>query len=91
MERSEFITRINAHRKSLNELWADIYKDVNEFTEDGEKSIIDLPEANSLVSDLLFNGSWIDDRLHGFTGTVGSKTYNKSLTKKIRKSLGYTH
>ena len=45
---------------------------------------------NKFVDDLCLSGAWIKDRINGHNPYVSGKSYNKSVTKKIRKALGYT-
>lgn len=47
-------------------------------------------EIEKLVDDLILSGAWIHDRLRGYTGTPHHHTYKKTLTKKVRKAIGYT-
>jgi len=42
-----------------------------------------------MVHDMLHNAAWIEDRLAGRTGSVGNPQYRHSLTKKVRRIMGY--
>ena len=77
------------HEDSFNVLWMKIVEDTNEFIEsnpklDTEKSSEERSIEN-MVNSICLSGAWIMDRLKGkYTNDRGS------LTKKIRKALGYT-
>ena len=77
------------HENSFDVLWMKIVKDTNEFIESNPK--LDTKKASEesstekMVDSICLSGAWIMDRLKG--------KYPKdkgSLTKKIRKALGYT-
>lgn len=38
---------------------------------------------------LILGGAWANDRLNGKLGTLHHHTYPKSMTKKVRKILGF--
>ena len=77
------------HEDSFNVLWMNIVEDTNEFIEsnpklDTEKSSEERSIEN-MVNSICLSGAWIMDRLNGkYTNDRGS------LTKKIRRALGYT-
>lgn len=48
-----------------------------------------LNNANKLTDSLCLSGAWVRDRLTGFSGAPGVPEYRGSLTKKVRKALGY--
>jgi len=43
-----------------------------------------------MVHDMLHYAAWIEDRLARRTGSVGNPEYRLSLTKKVRRIMGYT-
>jgi hypothetical protein len=65
--------------------FVDKYGIVSEYTLQGS-----LHNAEKLTDSLCLSGVWITDRLTGFCGAPSdSPVYRKSLTKKVRKALGY--
>ena len=77
------------HENSLDVLWMKIVEDTNEFIESNPK--LDTEKASEersiekMVDGICLSDAWIMDRLKG--------KYPKdrgSLTKKVRKALGYT-
>ena len=89
MDKQEYLKRMKEHKDSFNVLWMKIVKDTNNFIEsnhklDTEKSSEERSIEN-MVNSICLSGAWIVDRLNGkYTNDRGS------LTKKIRKALGYT-
>lgn len=45
---------------------------------------------HKVTDNICLSASWMIDRLRGYYGHTHSNTYRKTLTKKIRKALGYT-
>ena len=93
IKKSDFEKKMKLRKSQFKKLRMKIVNDVNDFLEDEENQKIgtdNLIEAQDIIKDLIFAGSWVSDRLDDYTGVVGSDTYKKSLTKKIRKALGYT-
>ena len=89
MDKQEYLRRMKEHENSFDLLWMKIVKDTNEFIESNPK--LDTKKASEesstekMVDSICLSGAWIMDRLKG--------KYPKdkgSLTKKIRKALGYT-
>jgi hypothetical protein len=75
-----------------NEVHDPLVKLVQEYKQ-GEnsksyESLWGYTEINRL-DNLALPTAWIQDYLNNIQGYVGSPTYNKSRTKKIRKALGY--
>lgn len=46
--------------------------------------------VNKFSDQLCLSGAWVQDRINGKSGVHTNSKYRGSLTKKIRKSLGYT-
>ena len=46
-------------------------------------------EISGYTDSVCLSGAWLKDRLMGYTGTHHHPTYGKTLTKKIRRALGY--
>lgn len=85
------LTRKMKHReKQFDKLWSEIVKDVNDYVKKYGHSyeITNFSEAEKLIDSLCLSGAWIRDKLEGYTGPCGNN-YKGSLTKKIRKALGY--
>ena len=54
-----------------------------------DKSNVWIAEIDHMVDNLCLSGAWIYDHLQGKICTTHNKDYRGSLTKKIRKALGY--
>ena len=88
MTKNAYIKRMKQHEATFDILWAKIVKDTNEFIEDNpEVSMYSLQNNIEKFSDYLaLSGAWIQDRING-----KKPKERGSLTKKIRKALGYTY
>lgn len=64
--------------------FVDKYGIVSEYTLQGS-----LRNAEKLTDFLCLSGAWITDRLTGHKGVPSLPEYRGSLTKKVRKALGY--
>lgn len=92
MTTNKYQKRMKQHEESFDRLWQKIVSDTNEFNKSNpEKTMYSLSKIEKFADNLCLSGAWIQDRINGFTGTIDSKTYKKSLTKKIRKALGFTY
>ena len=89
MDKQEYLRRMKEHKDSFEALWMKIVEDTNEFIESNPK--LDTEKASEessiekMVDSICLSGALIMDRLKG--------KYPKdrgSLTKKVRKALGYT-
>ena len=92
MKKQEFAEKMTEHEKAFNELWSKIVIDTNEFLKENERlsePIGNIGRIDGFIDSLCLSGSWIEDRLNGFSGLPKTNGYNKSRTKKIRKALGY--
>lgn len=76
------------HEDSFDVLWMKIVDDTNNFIESNQLDTKKASEENSIekmVDGICLSGAWIMDRLNGkYPNDRGS------LTKKVRKALGYT-
>ena len=82
------------HGATLDRLWQKIVDDTNEFIKDNPDEDNNAPRFSpieDLVDSLCLKGAWIRDRLDGKKGMHWHPKYRGSLTKKIRKALGYTY
>ena len=93
MTKAKYRKRMKQHEATLDKLWRKMVDDTNEFIEKNPTV-----SANGLgrfiediVDSLCLKGAWIQDRLNGKSGVYSSSKYRGSLTKKIRKALGYTY
>ena len=89
MDKQEYLRRMKEHEDSFEVLWIKIVGDTNEFIESNPK--LDTEKASEenriekMVDSICLSGAWIADRLKGkYPNDSGS------LTKKIRRALGYT-
>ena len=90
-DQEKLTMKLKKHSKSFNELWSKIVGDINDYKKDNNDSQgIDLyHEIENITDNLCLSGAWITDRMNGITAVTHSPQYNKSLTKKVRKALGY--
>ena len=89
MDKQEYLRRMKEHEDSFDVLWMKIVDDTNEFIESNPK--LDTEKASEessiekMMDSICLSGALIMDRLKGkYPNNRGS------LTKKIRKALGYT-
>jgi len=70
-----------------------IVEAVNEYLEHNEpmskNEIIWNESVEKITDNLCLFGAWITDRLQGKYGFTSHPTYPKSLSRKIRKALGF--
>jgi hypothetical protein len=72
-------------------IWQKEVKAINEFLEHNPGGITP-PEYLEKISDArCLNGAWLYDRIQDKICTAHSSQYRGSLTKKIRKALGYVY
>lgn len=91
MTEKEFTDRL---KTIVDKLWVDVTALVHEAQEqDGltietnkEVSWYGFGSAEDSIDSLACAAGWIDDRMRGI-----NRLHKKSLTKKIRKALGYTY
>lgn len=73
-------------------------KAVNEYMDEHPEGLSVTQQADpsgdwrieQMVHDMLHNAAWIQDRLAKRTGSIGNPDYHLSLTKKVRRAMGYT-
>lgn len=79
-------------RKSNEIIFYAIVKQVNAYLAKN-KSLTDTQifntEIEKITEDYILSGAWITDQLRGYTAITHHHTYKKTLTKKVRKALGY--
>ena len=91
MKQEQFIKKMEQHKHKFDDLWMEIVRDVNDYVKDNPQSSMNDFQNNveQLNDTLCLSGAWVHDRLNGKTGNPNSAKYRGSLTKKIRKALGY--
>jgi len=85
-----YLFAMQEHEKKFKNLWIDIVKDTNSFIKsngpvDVSENILFYNNIEKFADNLSLTGSWIIDRLRGIN-TLSDK---KSLSRKVRKALGY--
>ena len=86
MRKSTYVKKMKAHEERFNKLWRKIVDDTNEFVEKNpETTMYSLSSVERISDDICLSGAWIQDRINGH----GHRD-RLSLTKKIRKVLGFT-
>jgi len=89
MTRKAYLKRMAQHEATLDRLWRKMVDDTNEHVR--KHGGIDVPnQIEKFTDSLCLKGSWIYDRIQGKICTTHNTNYRGSLTKKIRKALGYT-
>ena len=88
MRKETYIKKMKKHEERFDKLWRMIVEDTNRYIEKNpERTMYSFQNNIEHFSDnLCKSGAWIQDRING--------KYPKdrgSLTKKIRKALGYTY
>ena len=93
MTKDAYIKRMKAHEARFEKLWTKIVQDTNRFIVDNPNTGIITIQHTSIegfANSLCLSGVWIRDRIDKKSGIPGNSNYKGSLTKKIRKALGYT-
>ena len=75
------------HEATMDRLWRKIVDDTNEFIQKNPEISMSSFTNNveNFSDDLCLKGAWIQDRING-----KNRRDRGSLTKKIRKALGFT-
>ena len=91
MTREQYIKKMKDHENKFDKIWMDIVEDTNEYVKNNPETTTYSLQNNveKFIDQLCLSGAWIQDRINGKKGTPGLKGYRGSLTKKIRKALGY--
>lgn len=93
MRKQTYINKMTKHELRFNKLWHKIVWDTNEFIKtnpDINMHSLQGTRIENLIDYLIISGAWIEDRFNKKSGVTSSKNYRGSLTKKVRKALGYT-
>ena len=87
MKRETYVKRMKANEERFDKLWRKIVDDTNSYIEKNpEKTMYDLQSVENFSDYMCKSGAWIQDRING-----KMPSDRGSLTKKIRKALGYTY
>jgi hypothetical protein len=88
MRKETYIKRMKAHEERFDKLWRKIVEDTNKYIEKNpERTMYEFQNNIEHFSDYMCkSGAWIQDRING-----KMPKDRGSLTKKIRKALGYTY
>ena len=95
MKKTTYQKRMKEHEDKFDLLWSKVVKDTNEFLETNPEVTgyhIEAYWSNSVskfTDNLCLSGAWIVDSINGRSGVPSSSKYKGSLTKKIRKALGF--
>jgi hypothetical protein len=87
MEKKEYLNKMKEHENAFDELWIKIVDDTNTYLSNNKEktTISDLSQIEKFADSLCLSGAWIYDRNnHKYPKDRGS------MTKKIRKALGFT-
>lgn len=86
MTRNRYLKRMKQHEASFDKLWMKMVNDTNEYIESEKESKTSTADKlERFIDQLSLSGAWIQDRLND------KRRYDRgSLTKKIRRALGYT-
>ena len=87
MRKETYIKKMKKHEERFDKLWGMIVEDTNRYIEKNPETAIYhfRNDVEKFSDSLCKSGAWVQDRLNGYF-----PSNRKSLTKKIRKALGYT-
>ena len=87
MKPETYIKKMKAYEERFDKLWMKIVEDTNKYVaKNPEKTMYSLNSVENFSDYMCKSGAWIQDRING------KKPKDRgSLTKKIRKALGYTY
>ena len=87
MTTGKYEKRMKQHEGTFERLWSKIVDDTNDFIKDNpEITMYSLQRVDKFTNSLALSGAWIQDRING-----KQRNERGSLTKKIRKALGFTY
>lgn len=79
------------HEKAFDKVWDRMVRDTNKFIKDNpDVGMYSLQHIENIADHLALSGAWLYDRINGRSGVSGCKGYYHSMTKKIRRALGFT-
>ena len=87
MRKETYVKKMKANEERFEKLWRKMVDDTNLFIEKNpEATMYSLQSVEKFSDSMCKSGAWIQDRINGkYPRDRGS------LTKKIRKALGYTY
>tara|TARA_R110002012_G_scaffold320132_2_gene542504 strand:- start:343 stop:612 length:270 start_codon:yes stop_codon:yes gene_type:complete len=87
MRKTTYIKKMKKHEERFDKLWGMIVEDTNRYIEKNPKTTMYSFQNNieKFSDSMCKSGAWIVDRING-----KMPRDRGSLTKKIRKALGYT-
>ncbi len=89
--KDEILKELNNIREKFSILHLETVNIINDDIKDLENKGNEIERCiENIVDDFCLFGAWIHDRSKGLSGLTHSTDYKKTLTKKIRKALGYT-
>jgi hypothetical protein len=88
MKKATYVKKMKAHEERFDKLWRKIVDDTNKCIEKNPETTMYSFQNNieHFSDNLCTYGAWIQDRING-----KMPKDRGSLTKKIRKALGYTY
>ncbi len=87
MTKARYQKRMKQHSETFQKLWNKMAQETNQFIEDNpDIGMYSLQDIERISDSLAMRGAWIIDRINGKLPRDRG-----SLTKKIRKALGYTY
>lgn len=91
MTKEEYIIQMKKHQNEFDHLWIKIVDDTNQFIKDNPDIRFDsFQNSVEHFTDILcLSGAWVQDRINNKCGLPNTNEYKGSLSKKIRKTLGY--
>lgn len=90
MTKEAYLKRMKQHEETMDRLWIKIVNDTNEYIRSNKPESPPHNQIEKFSDQLCLAGAWVYDRSQGKTCTTHNSAYRGSLTKKIRKALGYT-
>ena len=87
MKKATYVKKMKAHEERFDKLWRKIVDDTNEFIDKNpETTMYSLNRVERMSDYICLSGAWIKDRINH-----KNPKDRGSLTKKIRKALGFTY
>jgi hypothetical protein len=93
LTKAQYEAKMKKHEQAFDKLWMKMVDDTNQFIKDNpDRSMYQFQNSiEKFIDQLCLSGAWITDRINGKSGVPSSSNYRGSLSKKIRKALGYTY
>jgi hypothetical protein len=88
MTKTQYKKKMEAHRRRFDKLWRKMADDTIAYVDSGgtNDKFYELQSVERFTDNLILSGAWIQDRLDGY-----DYRHRRGLTKKVRKTLGYTY